>query len=104
MTNQWMPQEDLDEDFRVVVDITRHVLRSLVFGAMSAWTAYISTGLISKAAVVGISFCIVSGFASLRRWFEAPVVILFILAMVHWCDDGRFSIITKLANSAGLTH
>lgn len=87
-----------DAEFRVVINATRIVLRSAVIGAMAAWAAYILTGFFMKAAIVGIAFFIVSGFASLRRWLEGPVVLVFILATIHWCDA---TIIPRLANYAG---
>lgn len=93
-----------DAEFRAVMNGVRTVLRSVVIGAMAAWAAYIPTGLFLKAAIVGLAFFVVAGFASLRRWLEAPVVLLFVLATIHWCDDGRFSIMTKMANYIGMVH
>lgn len=80
----------------------RIALRSAVIGTMAAYTAFISTDSFLKAAIVGLAFAAVSSFCSLRRWLEGPVVLFFMLATIHWCDAGRYSIIPKLAHYVGL--
>lgn len=90
-----------DAELRGVMNVLRIAFRSVVIGAMVAYTVYISTGLFLKATVLGLAFAIVSSFSSLRRWLEGPVVLFFILATIHWCDAGRFSVIPRLASYVG---
>jgi hypothetical protein len=65
----------------------RTAFKSVLIGAMFVCFTLVFSGSLVKATLIGCAFMLLAVFRTWRRILEPVSLLLFIAAVIYWCDE-----------------